>query len=227
MFSSSNYYQIESRYNKVQEEEVYGWIRVQGTNIDIPIVDSYIEDISDRTGNFAWMNPTEEESKLYDRTIVYGHNLLNLSATPEVTNPDHTRFEQLLSFLNYNFAKENQYIQYSDDEKDYLFEIYSVSFYEAGNFNNSLEFTSEEKEAYINKAIEDSIYNYNIIPSNDEELITLSTCTRFFGPTLQYQFRIEGRIITEKNQKKEITKTENYEIIDEKVENKDVISNEV
>ena len=35
-------------------------------------------------------------------------------------------FENLPSFLYYDFAKDNKYIQYSDEKNNYLYKIYAI-----------------------------------------------------------------------------------------------------
>ncbi len=221
------YYEVETRVEKVKEEESIGWVRVQGTNIDYPVISSYRENIDEKVDDFAWINTLEPEGEIFDRVLLYGHNLLNLSSTPKIADSNHTRFEQLMSFAYHDFAEENQYIQYSDSEQDYLFEIYSVSLFDKFELDESVMMDEETKAEYIQDTLDISIYDYGINPDATSPLITLVTCTRMLGSTTLYQFRIDAVLVDDESYKKNITKTENYDIIEEKINYEDVVSNEV
>jgi len=138
-------YKIESRINNVEKEAkkrkelVMGWIKVQGTNIDYPIISSSDINVSTVLYDFAWTN-NRDNKKLGNREILFGHNILNVSSKPLINNKYHRRFEQLMSFVYSDFAKENQYIQYTFNGNDYLYKIFAVSFIK----NNELIKTIQE-----------------------------------------------------------------------------------
>ena len=91
-------YKIEDRTNNIKEEqkndtEMYntiGWLRVQGTNIDSQVIHySNKYDDSFINKNYVWN--LSDSKELENRTIIIGHNLLNLSATPGVNKKIYTR----------------------------------------------------------------------------------------------------------------------------------------
>lgn len=208
---------IENYQQKNKEINVNGWIRVQGTNIDYPVVydptNKFIE--TNVTSDFTWV--LENPNQLIDRTVILGHNLKNVSSNPLITNKDHTRFEQLMSFIYYDFAKNNQYIQYTKDNKNYLFKIFSVTLISDYNLPNSGYLSKQELKEYINKSIEDSFFDYNVSVDENDKIISLVTCTRFVPGTMSYRFKIEGKLLAENEKTKlsEVKIKDNYKEIED------------
>lgn len=200
-------YEIDSRIENIEEnkkndtEEYWttGWLKVQGTNIDLPI---YVFKSLETTpaveiGNYAW--DLSSEGKMINKVNIMSHNILNLSSSPLVNKKYFTKFEDLLSFVYYDFAKENRYIQYTVDNKDYLYKIYSVSFEPSWKVNLYKEGNRPKKE--IKKLIEEyeenSIYNYDVEVNENDNLISLMTCTWFYGTKKHYTFTVNGRMVRE------------------------------
>lgn len=208
-------YEVVPRKEKIAKEEenfpeneVMGWIRVQGTDIDYPILDSTLPD-DKMSENYVWKNTLESE-KLEDHTIIYGHNIQNVSSHPLIQNKSHLRFEQLLGFVYYDYAKENLYLQYSNKTGDYLFKIYSISFFDT----TELTVEEEEKNSYIEKAKKDSFYHYDVDVTKEDTLITLITCTRFYGGNQSYEFKIDGRLLRKGEKATTYTVKKNKKVYD-------------
>ena len=184
-----------------------GWLRVQGTNIDAPIIkyDSMegMEEVN--KDDFLWNEYPVE--KIQKRVNIQGHNILNLSAKPEVGLDYFTRFENLMSFVYIDFAKENQYIQYTVDGKNYLYQIFAVYFDEVYNLDlyNPDEYSDEEVEAFIQRSLDKSLYKYDVEVNKDETVISLITCTRMYGNDKK-QFLVVGKMIDSDS------KTTNYKV---------------
>ena len=184
-----------------------GWLRVQGTNIDAPIIkyDSMegMEEVN--KDDFLWNEYPVE--KIQKRVNIQGHNILNLSAKPEVGLDYFTRFENLMSFVYIDFAKENQYIQYTVDGKNYLYQIFAVYFDEVYNLDlyNPDEYSDEEVEAFIQRSLDKSLYKYDVEVNKDEKVISLITCTRMYGNEKK-QFLVVGKMIDSDS------KTTNYKV---------------
>ena len=184
-----------------------GWLRVQGTNIDAPIIkyDSMegMEEVNKE--DFLWNEYPEE--KIQKRVNIQGHNILNLSAKPEVGLDYFTRFENLMSFVYIDFAKENQYIQYTVDGKNYLYQIFAVYFDEVYNLDlyNPDEYSDEEVEEFIQRSLDKSLYKYDVEVNKNEKVISLITCTRMYGNDKK-QFLVVGKMIDNDS------KTTNYEV---------------
>ncbi len=184
-----------------------GWLRVQGTNIDAPIIkyDSMegMEEVNKE--DFLWNEYPEE--KIQKRVNIQGHNILNLSAKPEVGLDYFTRFENLMSFVYIDFAKENQYIQYTVDGENYLYQIFAVYFDEVYNLDlyNPDEYSDEEVEEFIQRSLDKSLYKYDVEVNKNEKVISLITCTRMYGNDKK-QFLVVGKMIDNDS------KTTNYEV---------------
>lgn len=228
-----SYYRVENRNKKINDfKEInnikpLGWLRVQGTNIDFPIVYYNDLDVTNPKYELGWNY--SEDRKLMKKITLFSHNVLNVSSTPLITDKNHKRFEQLLSFIYTDFVKKNKYIQYTVGGKDYLYKIYGISFQEEETLDylNTNISTKDEKE-YINKVIKDSYFKFDVGIKETDNLITLVTCTRFFGNTTKYSFVVDARMVrknekiknykvTEKKNYKKIKKTLEGDVEDEKI----------
>lgn len=217
------YYKIEDRTKEVKEftgvngEKAVGWIRVQGTNIDFPIVYYNESDVSDPTYELGWS--FSNKTKLQKKTTVFSHNILNVSSSPLIGDKNHKRFEQLLAYVYTDFVKENKYIQYTTyDGKNYLFKIYGISFQKEKDLDyENINPSKKEIKKYIKKTKENSYFNFNTDVDENDKLITLVTCTRFFGQTTEYSFVVDARLVRNKELIKnyKVTEKENYEEIKE------------
>ena len=197
------FYKVSDRTKHVNEEakkrteKVEGWIRVQGTNIDYPIIyNDYFGQtkISDITYDFAWTN--REVTKLTNRPLIVGHNILNVSANPLITSEDHARFEQLMSFVYPDFVQKNKYIQYTIGGKNYLYKIFAVAFESDADIDYyTEEYDKKEMSKYVDNSIKNSLFKFDIDVNADDKVITLVTCTRMFGPTADKAFKIDARMV--------------------------------
>ena len=220
-----DYYPVEDRVDKLKEYaqkdtedyETIGWIRVQGTNIDFPVVYAPGFNFDGMNDNFAW-NEIKTD-KLLNRITISGHNFMNLSANPKMADEDSMRFESLMSFVYLDFVKENKYIQYTVNGENYIYKIYAVSFPEHGDTNVFVEkdFTSKEMKQYIEQSLKDSIFKFNIDVDENDKLISLITCTRMFIDEPNREIRIDARLVRDGEMKRNysVEKTDKYKEIDE------------
>lgn len=213
------YYSLESRNGEIlntniDNAQAFAWVRVQGTNIDTPVLPLNDKLESDINADYLWMSNYYKEGE--NRLVIYGHNVRNVSSRPEIVNPEHFRFEQLMSFSRYDFAKDNLYIQYSDGKNEYLYLIYAVSFNDGRiEYGQSYKEDKELKE-YISSVRYNSIYDYDIEVSEKDELISLITCTRYFGVYEKTQFKVDARKLRENEKiiKYNVETNSNYDIIE-------------
>lgn len=229
-----NYYKVSSRSENVKTTKVdypddpletVGWIQIQGTEIDYPVL--YKKSIKSYPGEitkYGWLS--NYENKFTNHMRIYGHNLFNLSSTPKMESDMFERFESLMSFVYYDFAKENKYIQFTYDGKEYVYKIFSTAF----NSNNDKylfpiadEYSSEEMDEYIKTLKKNSIYDYDVDVNKDDKIISVATCTRFFGLDDYKDFRIVGRLVrkNEKLNNYSVKKNSNYKKIEEKLKGDD------
>lgn len=199
----SPYYEVEERskqlksFKGINSEKAIGWIRMQGTDIDFPIVYYNDTDVTDPTYEIGWS--FSDNNTLAKKTTLFSHNILNVSSNPLIRDKNHKRFEQLLSFIYTDFVKENKYIQYTVDGEDYLYKIYAIYFQK----EESLDFKDDNPskaslKKYIKNAQDNSYFKFKTDVNENDKLITLITCTRFFGNTTEYSFVVDARMVRDK-----------------------------
>lgn len=222
----------ESRLSKIKEEKkndtdeykTVGWIRVPNTNIDMPVI--YI--VGDAPfpvtkEKYAWT--TNENGRFNNATRIYGHNIFNLSSIPEKSSPTFKRFEALMAYLYYDFAKENQYIQLSMNNKEYVYQIFSVGIIK--HYYMSVlpikEYTKEELKGTIELYKENSIYDYNVKVNKNDKILSLITCTRIYGASANVDFVVSAKLVEDQNSWKlsKVKKNKKYEKIEKTLKGDD------
>lgn len=207
-----------------------GWVQVQGTNIDFPIFTPILKSLEESGEekpdfSYGWrhINYTLGENRM----VLSAHNMINVSSKPLRDTKYLSDFESLMSFVYHDFAKDNQYIMYTDEDgNDNLYVIYAVgftSFHKEDYYSIKYE-EKDRLDKYITSAKENSIYNYNVEVNNDDEIISLITCTRFFGIDGDTLFRIDARKVrkNEDTYKYKVTTNKNYEAVNKKLNEEEV-----
>lgn len=198
------------RVYRNDDDSVVGWIKVNGTNID------YAVHLGNTNSNndIIWTNDTLANGE--NRKIVLGHNILNVSKKPLVNAKMLTRFEPLMAYVYQDFVQEHLYIQYVDiDSEESLYKIYAISFY-SGDEDVGESYTDEKDITnYIEKVRKASIYDLDVDVDYQDELITLATCTRYFGVNGPKHFKIDARKVrkNEKISNYSVKKSNNYDIM--------------
>ena len=195
----------------------FGWLQVQGTNIDIPVLDPSAA-TDEVQYSFAWNSPMYVSGKGID--MLLGHNVVNVSSQPLLPDKKLKNFEELMAFVYHSFASENLYARYTKDGKDNVYMLYAIRFngYDGNDFINFI--SKEEKEKYIKNAIDNSIYDFDIDVNADDDLLQLKTCTRMFGTVENQQIMLEYRKIrkNEKTYKYSVKKNKKYKTLNIKEE---------
>ena len=115
----SNKTHISSRVNNLKNYDGFGsgyktagWLNLSGTNIDYPIIYSNDSSLDYPVENekYGWITSSQINSK--DMLFINGHNVFNLSSNPIRESNDFKRFEELMNYVYYDFAKEHQYFQW-------------------------------------------------------------------------------------------------------------------
>lgn len=197
-------YKIQSRVNQVKEYSLkddgyktVGWLRVQGTNIDYPVLYGPGYDFGMKTDDFVWTEVDFE--KLNNIVYITGHNFLNLSKKPLIANENHKRFEQLMSFAYLDFVKKNKYIQYTINGHDYLYKIFAVSFTKSTELDiyNYTSFNKKKMKKYLDRCLDESMYDFDVDVNTDDKVISLITCTRMFDYSEEgeKEFKVDARLV--------------------------------
>ena len=155
--------------------DVRGWIQVNGTNINYPFLQAkdnkyYLKHSFDKSYNSAgWLfldyrnNYTDNKN-----TIIYAHSRL-----------DKTMFGSLRSLLNKSWLNNtnNHVIKISTLKENSLWQVFSVYHIKTTSDYIQTDFSSDmEYQEFLNKIINRSSYNFNSTISSKDNILTLSTC---------------------------------------------------
>lgn len=167
---------IDVDINKLKtfNPDTIGFIKVMGTNINYPFVqtldnDYYLNRSYDKTYNNAgWIFLDYRNNEFNDKnTIIYGHGRIN-----------GTMFGSLKDTLKSSWQnnKDNYIIKISTEKENSIWQIFSV--YKIATTSDYLEtsFSDNEFESFINLIKGRSSYNFETNVTNEDKVLTLSTC---------------------------------------------------
>lgn len=172
----------EKKYNvnfsdlKAKNEDTVAWLKVNGTGIEFPVVQSnnndfYMNHSFDKSSNGAGWIFADYKNKLdgTDRNIViFGHN-----------RRDGSMFGTLKNILNKEWyeTEENLTIPFITEKEYAKYQVFSVYTLEAEDYYITTNFASNESFAnFIEKIKSRSIKNFGIEVTGEDKILTLSTC---------------------------------------------------
>ncbi len=233
LINENQYYKVVSRTREVKESvkkqkdnyKVVGWLKVQGTNIDYPVIYAPNLNVANMVDDFVWTEADYEE--LNNIIYISGHNILNLSKQPIITDETHSRFEQLMSFTYLDFVKENKYIQYTFNGKEYVYKIFAISYpsKQYPDVYNNSKYTKEQMKNFVSTAKENSIFKFDVDVDENDKVISLITCTTMFT---NVSFEVDARLVREHELKNnyDVEETKAYAKVKENLNLKGGSSNE-
>ena len=207
---------------KKKDVYVIGWLRVEGTNIDMPVLlPTYEEDKLTKEDQYAWTNAPIEQNSNNNHLSILSHNIRNVSSNPIVGDKSMRQFEQLMAFIYPNFIEKNQFIEYTDmNYKSDLYRIYAVLLDKTDQYNLTKKsiYTKKEQEKYIKYVKNKSIFDMNVDVNANDTLISLITCTRFYKNT-SYSFQVEARKLRKQELPyyKKVEKTKKYKKVEQQL----------
>jgi len=159
-----------------QNSDTVGWIIVNNTNINYPVVqtsnnDFYLDHAYDKSSNNAgWIYADFRDNfnVLNQNLVIYGHG-----------RKDKIMFGSLTNSLNKEWytKEENQIIQLSTLKYNTMWQIFSVYTIEAESYYITTDFESnQEYTEFLNTILSRSIYNFGVNMSTNDKVLTLSTC---------------------------------------------------
>lgn len=167
---------IDVDINKLKtfNPDTIGFIKVMGTNINYPFVqtldnDYYLNRSYDKTYNNAgWIFLDYRNNEFNDKnTIIYGHGRIN-----------GTMFGSLKDTLKSSWQnnKDNYIIKISTEKENSIWQIFSV--YKIATTSDYLQttFSDNEFESFISLIKGRSSYNFETNVTNEDKVLTLSTC---------------------------------------------------
>lgn len=164
------FYQLEQKY-----PDVKGWISIEGTHIDYPLLQS--EDNVKYLDHNAFGDYVVTGSIFLDyrfnanftnfNTIIYGHHV-----------PTGDMFGDIKKFTNKDFFDTHRYgtIYYNGEEKELeIFGILEVDAYDM-NIYRPLSDNREENQAYYQYLLSKATYKRDVSVTSDDKICLLSTC---------------------------------------------------
>lgn len=169
---------LDVNFNELlkQNSDTKGWIKVEGTNVNYPFVQSsdneyYLKHSYDNTYNkkgWVFLDYRNNMDNLDKNTILYAHGLMN-----------NAMFGSLRRTVKQDWAKNknNRVIKVSTPSSMLLFEVFSSYTIEPESYYITSEFSSnEEFSTFIDTIKSRSFYDYNTPVSTDDKILTLSSC---------------------------------------------------
>ena len=162
---------------KNKNEDIIAWIYSEGTPINYPIVqakdnDYYLRRLIDGTYNQAgtlFMDYRNNKDFNDFNTIVYGHNMKN-----------DRMFGTLINYENQNYYNEHKEMFLYTEKEKFKIEIFAGFITSSESDIYYFPKTSTTNEKLIDFAEKNSTFKSNINVSNEDKIITLSTCSYNF-----------------------------------------------
>jgi len=170
-------------FKKLENEnpDIYAWLRVPGTEIDYPVVQSRTDDTFymthgiDRTVNAAGAIFSEGLNKLDfsdAHTVLYGHNMR-----------DGSMFAGLHAFEDNTFFEEHREIEVYTEDAVRTYKIFAAYGYDDRHLLKSFDCRNQDAyRSYLEEIKEQRSIEANIDTemeiTTDDRILTLSTCHR-------------------------------------------------
>ena len=158
-----------------QNSDTIGWLQVNGTNINYPVVktdnnDYYLNhDFNKRYNDGGWIFADYRNNLIDDKNlIIYGHARLNL-----------TMFGTLKNVIKANWYQnsDNYLVRLSTINSNMSFQVFSTYVTEAEDYYIKTDFNNNEDYlSFLNTLKSRSVYNYGVSLSENDRILTLSTC---------------------------------------------------
>jgi len=179
-------------------QDMVGWLKIEGTTIDFPIVqgkdnDEYLY-LNFHKKNTSFGNPFLDYrntiSVLNKNTIIYGHHMR-----------DNTIFAQLKKYTSISGFEESPIIEFDTLYNDYKFKVYAVFITNAyARDDNGYVFnyiytsfaTTGKFEEFISQIDQRKLYSTGVDINSSDKIITLSTCDYTFDDA---RLVVVGRLV--------------------------------
>lgn len=168
-------YDIDFKTLKESNPDTVAWIKVNGTAIEYPIVqttnnDYYLSHSFDKTYNSAGWVFADYRNKLdgSDKNIIiYGHNRRDGSMFGSQQKTKQPEWYNNPENLQINFVTENE---------KYLYEVFSVYEIEAEDYYIQTNFPNGSFHEFVTTLKNRSIKDFGVELTEEDQILTLSTC---------------------------------------------------
>ena len=169
-----------------QNSDVVGWISVDNTDINYPIVQTvdnsfYMDKDFYKEYSYPgsiFVDFRSDFNNMFEAAhqIIYGHNMKN-----------GTMFQQLTRYQEESFFNENRYINVNTLYGNYVFEVFAA--YETPIAYYYLKTSFADRHNWLDFITvfqEKSDFQTDIVLSGNDVVVTLSTCTNSHNDNLRY-----------------------------------------
>ena len=164
----------------LQNDDMVGWIEIEGTKLNYPVLQSPDEkdfylhrDFDKKTSNHGAIY-VQENCDVWtpsDNVVIYGHNM-----------KDGSMFATLLKYKKESYWQEHRFINFNTLLERHTYEIVAV-FKTTATIGKGFDYhlfveaeDAEEFDAYLKKIKKLSYYDTGVNAEYGDKLITLSTC---------------------------------------------------
>lgn len=161
-----------------QNSDFMGWLRIDDTGIDYPVMQSkddpdfYLKhNFSKEYSHFGIPYMQENCGLSSDNIIIYGHNIKSKSMFNELTDYKDKAFYTAHKYITFDTLNEHRTYAVIAAFKTVAYSDRGVQYYDFVNAN-----TEEEFNAYVEKCKALSFYDTGITAEYGDKLLTLSTC---------------------------------------------------
>ena len=158
-----------------QNPDILGWIMIPDSLLSYPYLqgednDYYLnhtwEHVKTVAGSIFLEHMVSADLSDYN-TIIYGHRMR-----------DKSMFGNLTYFTDPEYLEEHPYVYLVNEEGCYTYRIFSA--HEAGVTEQTYrigEVDEEGRQMYIDWAMEHSVIDAGVVPTTDQRILTMVTCT--------------------------------------------------
>ena len=179
--------------------EIYAWIRIPGSVIDYPIVQSdtdnayYLTHDAENKDNAAGAIFTEDyNTKTFEdpNTVIYGHGMTN-----------GTMFNGLHQYMDRSYFDENRDIIIYMPDKILHYKIFAAYLYDNRHLMQSINFNNKEIfQAYLDNVFHirdmQAAVDTSMNVTAEDKIITLSTC---YGGMSDKRYLVQAVLVSEGN----------------------------
>ena len=163
---------------KAINEDIVGWIYIEDTNVNYPIVqgednDYYLHRLYDGTANGSgsiFMDFRNSSDFSDPHTIIYGHSMQNSSM-----------FTNIKKYKTQEFYDQHPFALLMTPEKNYKVELFSGYVANVKDTSWDLDFGDAAVfQSWLSATKSKSMFLSDSAPTTDDKILTMSTCTYEF-----------------------------------------------
>lgn len=180
-YIETNMLNINFNELKKKNKDTIGWIKVNGTNVNYPVVQTnnneyYLKHAYDGSNNKAgwiYLDYRNNINNLDKNTIIYGHGRV-----------DKTMFGSLRSIMTESWYnnKNNHIVTLATPNNNTLWQVFSVYKIKAESYYITTKFPNDDAFVkFTSELTKRSKFNFNTNVNASDKILTLSTCLDSHG----------------------------------------------